>query len=108
MRENSSVVRSSLLKPVGLTFFIFLHVVAFWRVLDAHGLYLVSEDHVVSLTVSGAHRDLNAVEWSGVLLCGVCCVASTESPGQLSGATTGYWLSLSLSLSRHHRPTLES
>ena len=64
MRENSSVVRSSLLKSVSFTFFIFLHVVRLRRVLDAHGLYLVSEDHVVSLGVSAAHRDLNAV-WSG-------------------------------------------
>ena len=45
--------------------------------------------------------------WCGLVRSGVVwSVASTESPGQLSGATAGYWLSLSLSLittGRHWR-----
>ena len=65
-------MRSSLLKSIIFTFLIFLHVVALGRVLDAHGLYVVSEDHVVSLVVSGGHRDLNAVV-RGERCGGECC-----------------------------------
>ena len=94
MRESSSVQWWEVLKSVIFTFLIFLHVVRLRRVLDAHGLYLVSEDHVVSLVVAAGHRDVNAV-WSGEC----CCQHGVTWTIELRH----YWL-LAVSL----WPTLES
>ena len=59
-----------------------------------------------SLVVSGGHRDLNAVVWSGVVWSGLeCCQHGVTWTIERSH----HWLlAVSLSLSRHHRPTLES